>query len=268
MNPSDSTPESTYTIDLTKRYPRLNSVPIVEAAIEIRCAVEEPWTEDRIRPLIEDDLEGYRFKDSASEYKQILLEDGQPVSYPAEKVGFKGIRFCSDDEKYVWAFNRDALVVSRLEPYETWALFRDEALKVWELHSNLARPSEIERIGLRFINRIPLPEGKIDLDDFLEAGPRQPRDFDFPIADFLHRDSFRVPGYPYRVNIVRTLQRPSDPEARDCAIIIDIDVYSQETIAPDISTIKKKLEDMRILKNDAFFGSITPSLHDDLQGDI
>ena len=65
MNPPGSMPENSFKIDLAKKFPRLKNVPVVEAAIEIRCTAEEPWTEDRIRPLIEDDLEGYHFKDSA-----------------------------------------------------------------------------------------------------------------------------------------------------------------------------------------------------------
>ena len=139
-------------------------------------------------------------------------------------------------------------------------------MRLWELHKSLGEPLEIERIGLRFINRIPLPEGKIDLGDFLEIGPRSPRDFDFPIIEFLHRVSLRIPGYPYQVNIVSTLQQLTDPETPVYAIILDIDVYSHETIAPDAKVVKEKLEEMRILKNEAFVGSITSALYDKLGG--
>lgn len=265
MNLPDSTPENSYKIDLTKDFPRLKEAPIVEAAIEIRCAAEEPWTEDRIRPLIQDDLEGYHFKDSTSRFRTgIRMEDGQPVTSPAEHVGFRGVRFTSDDDKYVCAFNREGLVVSRLEPYETWELFRDEAMRLWDLHARLGQPSIIERIGLRFINRIPLPSGKIEFSDFLETAPKPPRNVNLPIIEFLHKDSFSVPETSFQVNIVRTLQRPSTPETRNYALILDIDVYSHETISPNSKTIKEVLENMRKLKNHVFVGSITSELYDKL----
>ena len=139
-------------------------------------------------------------------------------------------------------------------------------MRIWGLHASLGRPSEIERIGLRFINRIQLPGGKIDLGDFLETAPKPPRDVNLPIIEFLHKDSFVVPDTSFQINIVRTLQRPSNPETRNYAIILDIDVYSHEAISPDTDTIKERLDYMRKLKNHVFVGSITSALYDNLLG--
>lgn len=225
-------PEDRYKIDRNKSFERLEHAPIIEAVIEIRCPPEAPWAEDTIPDEVGKRLEGYRFFDSRSIYSQSVdFKDNVAISKSTEKMNWKGVRYRSNDESYVAAFNRDGFVFSRVGSYETWAQFRDEASKVWEVHKSLARPSDIHRIGLRFINRIPLPSGVVDLDEFIYPGPQPPKDLSFPIASFLHKDSFTVPGHPYMINIVRTTSStPAAGGAVEYAIILDIDVCVQETL--------------------------------------
>ena len=128
-------------------------------------------------------------------------------------------------------------------------------------------PSDVHRIGLRFINRIPMPSGEVELDDFLYDGPQPPRNLDFLVRGFLDKITFSVPGHPYLITVVRT-DSPSVSEggAVDYAIILDIDVYLQETFEVDDSRIREHFEDMRILKNEVFWGSIPPALLEKMRG--
>lgn len=247
-------PIDRYEIDRNKEFEHLEHAPIIEAVIEIKCPPQVPWDEDTIPEEVAKLLQGYQLLSSRSEYRQkVNIKDNVPIPDPMEKVGWKGVRYQSEDEKYVAAFNRDGFVFSRVGPYETWEQFRTEALRGWDVHKGLAKPSDVRRIGLRFINRIPLPRGEVDLDDFIFPGPQPPRDLPFPFISFLHRDTFKVPGHPYIINIVSA---PSVGSEVDSAIILDIDVYLQEAFKADDSKIQEHLEDMRILKNEVFWGSI------------
>lgn len=243
--------------------------PIIEAVIEIKCPPQVPWNEDTIPDEVGERLHGYQLLDSRSEYSQTVnFEDNIPIPESMEKVGWKGVRYRSGDERYIAAFNRDGFVFSRVGPYETWEKFRIEAMSVWKTHKDLAMPSDVHRIGLRFINRIPLPRGEVELDEFLYDGPQPPRNLDFPIRGFLHKNIFSVPGHPYLINVVRT-DTPSVSEGNDVeyAIILDIDVYLQEAFETDDTKIQGYLDDMRILKNEVFWGSIPSALLDKLRGD-
>lgn len=258
-----------YEIDRNKGFEHLKHAPIIEAVIEIKCPPQVPWDEDTIPDEVGKLLQGYQFKDSMSEYIQsVNFEDNVAIPELVEKVGWKGVRYQSEDEKYVAAFNRDGFVFSRVGSYETWAKFSAEAMRIWKVHKSIASPSDVHRIGLRYINRIPLPRGEVELDDFISDGPKPPRDLDFPIRGFLHKDTFTVPGHPYLINIVRTTSpSPSAGGEVDYAIILDIDVYFQEAFEVDDSKIQEHLENMRVLKNEVFWSSIHPELLESLRGD-
>ena len=262
-------PTDRYEIDRNKVFEHLAHAPIVEAVIEIKCPPQVSWDEDTIPDEVAKLLQGYQLLDSRSEYSQnVNIKDNVHVPEAMEKVGWKGVRYRSEDETYVAAFNRDGFVFSRVGNYETWAKFSAEAMRIWEVHRSIASPSDVHRIGLRFINRIPLPSGEVKLDDFMYDGPKPPKDLDFRISGFLHKNILSVPGHPYLINIVRTSSpSPSAGGDVDYAIILDIDVYLQETFEVDDSRIQGHLEDMRILKNEVFWGSIPPALLESLRGD-
>ena len=53
---------------------------------------------------------------------------------------------------YVAQFTRNGFVFSRLKPYEGWETFEAEAKRLWCIYRELAEPSEVQRLGVRFIN--------------------------------------------------------------------------------------------------------------------
>ena len=258
-------PEGRYNIDRNKSFEHLEHAPIIEAVVEIRCPSAVPWAEETIPDMVAKRLQGYQFLDSRTEYSQTVnIKKKVPISELVATVGWKGVRYRSDDEKYICAVNRDGFVFSRVGGYETWARFSAEASRVWEVHKSVAKPSDVHRIGLRYINRIRLPGGEVELDNFIYPGPQPPRDLPFPVASFLHKVSFQVPGHAYVISIVSA---PSAGSEADYAIILDIDVYLQKIFEPDDRKIQGCLEDMRILKNEVFWGSLTPELLERLRGE-
>ena len=73
---------------------------------------------------------------------------------------------------------------------------------------NLAKPAEIQRVGLRFINRMGLMPDE-PLEDYLQILPQKPQGLDIPIGSFFHHEVLNVPDYPYAINIRRTIQPPN-----------------------------------------------------------
>jgi len=155
-------PTDRYEIDRSKIFEHLEHALIIEAVVEIRCPSEVPWAEDTIPDEVGKRLQGYQLLDSMSEYIQnVNIKDSVPIAESMEKVGWKGVRYRSEDDSYVAAFNRDGFVFSRVGPYETWAKFSAEASRVWEVHKSLARPSDVHRIGL---SRVAKEDDPIPLD--------------------------------------------------------------------------------------------------------
>jgi len=232
--------------------------PIVEAVIDIRARATKVFEESDVRTHLEMTLIGYCFLDSQREYQHNLrVEKGKPASQQLQDLGWRGMRIQSDDKKHVSQFNRDGYVFSRLSPYESWQKFSDEEARLWKIFKTLADPSDILRVGLRFINRIPLPPGEQRIEDFIHPAPAPPGNFELPFINYIHHDTLAVPGHPYAINVIQTVQ-PAQPSAGDgIALILDIDVFTTEGIGLSDETLSRRLLEMRWLKNKVFFGSIT-----------
>jgi uncharacterized protein (TIGR04255 family) len=115
----------------------------------------------------------------------------------------------------------------------------------------LAKPAEVERLGVRFINLIT-PVDRGGLASLLTFPPQPPEGSGLSIAEFMHQTRYEVPGHPYNLNVIQALQPPnSSTEA--FGLIVDIDVFTTRPVAVDHEALQSRLDEMRWIKNKAFF---------------
>ena len=100
---------------------------------------------------------------------------------------------------------------ARLRPYEQWEALVSEALRLWQMFVDIGKPAEIQRLGIRFINRISLPPSQVLIEDYLDPAPKGARDLDLPFRYFFHQDIFDVAGHPYAIRLIRTTQPETEP---------------------------------------------------------
>lgn len=244
-------------IDLTEPFPHLTRAPIVEAVIEIRARAESPWEEEVVVQQLKSRLPDYPTLTSQSQFRQqIKFEFDQPPEAATHSLGWKGVQLQSADKVHIAQFKQDGFVFSRLPPYESWDQLYAEAMRLWQLHLELARPSEAQRIGLRFIDRIVLPSQEMLFEKYIQSSPHPVQGLDLMLVGFFHQDTLAVPGHPYAVNVIRTIQ--PEPSARGMAIILDIDVYTMQALDLGQGLLERRLLEMRWLKNKVFFSSVTP----------
>jgi len=254
---------SKFMINVAEEFIHLSHAPITEAVIEIRAILESPWDEQRVSEALKGRLPEYPGFVQQKAFKQefqIGVSPDVPAKQTFSDLGLKGFRIQSADKLHIAQFNKDGFVFSRLNPYADWQEFVREALRLWQIYSELTRPFETPRIGLRFINRLSCPPEELELAEYLRVVPIPPVDLNVPFARFLHHDTLKIPDHPYGINIIKTIQPPQDAEGKDLGLIIDIDVFTTEKFATSSVVIQERLEEMRWLKNKAFFGSITDSL--------
>ena len=240
-----------------EEFPHLRNAPIVEAVIDFRARAETGWTESRITEALKTLLPDYPKRLSMSGFQhEFTLGPGAVPEGTRMETGWVGLRCQTEDGLHVAQFNRDGFMFARLRPYDQWEQLVGEGLRLWKLFVEIAEPSEIQRMGLRFINRISLPPGDNRIEDYLEPAPAEVRDVELPFQHFFHQDTFGVPGYPYAVRLVRTIQPQQGPDPQSSGIILDIDVFTTQPFEPDPQTIEQRLTEMRWLKNKMFFGSV------------
>jgi uncharacterized protein (TIGR04255 family) len=245
-------------IKLNETFEHLPRAPIVEAVIEIRAPAEAPWTEPAVMAELRAHLPDYPAVDSHRAFHhELRVGPGQEPQQTLRDLGWRGLRFQSADGLQVAQFNRDGFIFSRLQPYQSWEQFNCEGLRLWESYAALAQPSEVQRLGLRFINRIALPPQEVRFVDYIRPHAQPPQGLDLPFQGFFHHDVLAVPGHAYAINVIRTVQPPQEPGSEGMAVILDIDVYVAQPFKPSRAELDHRLAEMRWLKNKVFFGSVT-----------
>lgn len=243
---------STLAFDFDKRFPHLPSAPIVEAVIQWRARADRQWKADDLRDELLKRLP--EFPESRPQHQFTFeAEFGDSDTARHERtVRWVGFRLESIDKRYISQFNRDGVTFSRLEPYNDWISFSKEARRHWHVFRELASPTEVQRLGVRFINRIELVELS-NLDTILTQPPKCLHQLDLPVSGFLYQSTHEVPEYPFCINVSRTVQPASPPQRDGYGLILDIDVYTTRALECDDAEIDRHLAMMRSLKNMVFF---------------
>jgi uncharacterized protein (TIGR04255 family) len=256
---------SKFRINTEEIFPRLTKAPIVEAAIEVRAQAKIAWDEPLITEQLKTKLPDYPNVQSQREFKSTFeVGIGKKAKGEVLDLGWKGLRFESGDKLHIAQLYQDSFLFSRLQPYDSWKQFYDEGLRLWQLYMNLAKPAEIQRVGLRFINRMGLMPDE-PLEDYLQILPQKPQGLDIPIGSFFHHEVLNVPDYPYAINIRRTIQPPNKTTDKKIGLILDIDVFTIQPFEPKTGIIEQYLAEMRWLKNKVFYGNITPKAREEFR---
>jgi uncharacterized protein (TIGR04255 family) len=246
-----------FRFDTSESFPHLARAPIVEAVIHWRARASAAFIPEQVLAELHQRFPEYPNVGPQREIQVHARVGADGTSDHSNRVLWDGYRCASADGRYVFQFTPSGLVFSRLAPYETWELFETEARRVWGVYCELARPVEVDRLGVRFINLMEL----ITLDGIsavLEAPIQVPQRLDLPLTEFMYQTCMDVPGHPYRVNVIQALQ-PPNPQSQAYGLIVDLDVFTTRPIPVDDPALPTRLAEIRSLKNRVFFRLLTKS---------
>jgi uncharacterized protein (TIGR04255 family) len=255
-------------IDFSETFPHLSKAPIVEAVIDFRALPTVPCEQSQFEAYFKQEFTDYPAFQVHNRHNFHLKtaptgqpEAAQPTSW------WHGLAFHSSDKLRIVQCQRDGFSYSRLQPYDAWDSFAGEALSLWKKYSAFTKPIEIQRVGVRFINRIVTrPEWK-NLQDYLVNAPQALEAEALPLVGFLHNNTYFVPEHNYLINLNLALQ-PADGINPVPAIIVDTDVLTTNPLSLADATetkLETKLSEMRWLKNKIFFASLTSKLIESLK---
>jgi uncharacterized protein (TIGR04255 family) len=224
-----------FKLNLDEEFPHLSRAPIVEAAIHWQVRAQKPLELGTLRSAFAEKLPDYR-----------LCEPAHQTETAAAG------RFMSDDKRHVVQLNRDGVIFSRMQPYQDWHQFAAAAKLVWQAFAASAAPVEIQRLGVRFINRFPTARPET-LGDFLREPPTCPARL--PLDEFLYQCTFSVPERPFGIRLIKVMLAAAPAERS--GLFIDCDVFSKRPITCEERAVDDALSQMRWLKNKTFFTLLT-----------
>ena len=233
-----------------RRYP---NAPITEAIIDLRVGLPEPFDSTRLKRAHDGQESAYPRTEQLA-FATGRIQVGREVGATASSRPC-GYRFWSEDGRSVYQARTDGFTLSRLAPYDHWEPFRDEARCLWEIYRRVVEPSKIERIAVRYVNRIDIPLPLRDFGDYLRTFPELSPDMPQALSRYLMR--LEIPLGDTRSTCFLT-QAVVPPASQDVvSIALDIDVFRTSDIPEHDDAIWEIMETLRQNKNSLFEACIT-----------
>jgi len=234
---------------MTIRPQHLSKAPIVEAIISFGIEYLQNDTDaliDKFYTAIETDYT------ARTPIRLAQLTFNEQVSTGETQI--VGARFASTDGKRVCLVDGSNFLCSRLAPYENWESLKAEFERLWNIYSSLGE-LRIKKVGVRYINKIFLPEGK-DMSLFVRTRPEIAEGLPQDMFNLFVRLEVKIPE-PLGVVIITEVQRPREqPDL--VTFLLDHDL--QFSIDPELTDVWSLLDKARDLKNHYFFSSLSDEL--------
>lgn len=229
--------------------------PITEAIIEIR--LKEALSELVVKK-IHDRLQK---KYVSSEEISVIGIRLNPVKQELEKMPaeFSGFKLTSNDQADVLLVKPNAMACSRLAPYNGWENFEERARANWEEWRKAKKRLQLDRIGVRYINRIDIPlkdEEAINIENYLNIFPKYPEP---SLLKSFSQYAMHVRGPFYIEDFILTINTNvvKSPLIDHLSIVLDLDLSPDGDLPQRNDQVWKMINKMREYKNNAFEMCVT-----------
>jgi uncharacterized protein (TIGR04255 family) len=229
--------------------------PITEAVIEIRL---EDSLSDKVVEKIQSRL-GKKYERSEKIARKGFKFDAKEKKLAEMAEEFVGYKLTSKDQADIVQIKPNAMACSRLAPYNGWENFEPRARENWEIFRKTAKLTRIQRIGVRYLNRIDIPfkKGhKMDIEEYLTVVPKYPEP---DLLTSFRNYTMQVMG-PFHVedfNLIINSNVVKSPLIDHFSIVLDLDLSPQGGIPQKNDKIWEMINQMRDHKNNAFELCIT-----------
>jgi uncharacterized protein (TIGR04255 family) len=231
--------------------PQYKRAPIVEAVIEIRF--EQPLSRDEVDKLLTRFKPDYAFSDPYASIGVAVDVAGRRADFQEHSSGY---RLASADRADVLLVTMAHMSCSRLAPYLGWDTLRARAHGHWATWKRTIGYRKIQRIGVRYINRIDIPaaaEQTVRIPTYLRVYPeiggmKILAGYAMQLSGPLGEDSCGL--------VIHSSLLPS-PLVDHLSIILDVDISRESDVPQKDDEIWALIDRIRVQKNHIFEASVT-----------
>ena len=232
--------------------------PIIEAVCEFRFTQDTHW-DIAIPGLFYEQV-----KDPFSKREQRVVQEVEITSGPQglqQQVRLvERILMFAEDRKTLVQLGPRLLVINSLKPYPTWRGFKPYIERAWKGLQDIVEVKVLERIGLRYINRIELPTQSAKLGEYFEfypfISPRLPQD----LVSFIAGGEF---AYADGRDHCRVQLTPAPGATNEkVAILLDIDYFLVRRSGVEVSRALDWVEEAHSRVEEVFESCITDRLRE------
>ena len=233
---------------------RYVKAPILEAVLEFRWSPAKSL--DELEPVLQlSEFEGFEGPTPRVQVDATIDIRAGSVAHKQQQIGFEAS--LRDGSEIVF-LEESKFVFLQRAPYSRWDHFSQRALALLAPTVAALRIDEFSRVGLRFVNRIDIPnqsEAGIETDRYVNIrfdGPRLDRgvieEFQMRVVKPTEKD-----GIHYALVAATT----ASPLPDHSAILLDIEVFTRERLVACGEDLTRTLGEMRAEKNDIFEECLT-----------
>lgn len=200
---------------------RYRKPPVIEGLCEIYFAGSS-WDDTVPGAFYE------RVKSDFPQKRQRKIQEAQITLGPEQAAA--GVRqlppwmqFVSDEKHRMIQLAQDLLVVNQLAPYPHFEQWEPDVYRALRTYQELAQPKNVVRVGLRYINRVLIPEKQIRMEDYFTIYPNFPQRLGDAHGSFLVR--VEVPQSAQNHTVVITFGTAPPPLPQDAAQAFMLDLY-------------------------------------------
>lgn len=230
--------------------------PIVEALVDIRTEASPELKFDDLHAIAKSIVSDYPRTETRYLSEGTFTFGAEAVA-TAERKPFALMLFSSDN-KQIFQTRTDGVTFSRLAPYQTWSMLRDEARRLWDIYRTFALPRRVTRVAVRYINQLALPGSKIEPEDYLKTFPELSQDLPKELRNvgpFSMRLAIPQADLGGMLVINEAIIGPAAPDT--VPIVLDLDLSIDNLAITDDKDVWGKLEQLRERKNLYFEACIT-----------
>ena len=241
---------------------RYRNPPIEEALCEFRFKPGRAWDltiPGKLQAAIGDEYMG---KPQEQRVVQVGLEvQGDKPSNLQLGEGLARVQLVTGNGKRMVGVGSDVLSIHMLRPYQNprepklsgWEEFRPRIETALDAYWKVAQPVGVLRIGIRYINRIVIPQGTVRIEEYLKCGMPDVDGLPDQLTNFMSRVDYT---YGDGVRIVLS-QGSIDAPPDHVGFLLDLDVIWENPEPVDKARALTIANDLRDRERAAFEAVIT-----------
>lgn len=232
--------------------------PLIEAVCDFRFEPGEPWDATIPGRLYTPLRKEFPKRRAVQDFTASIVAGPERIEQQVTPV--ERIRFLREDETALIQVAVNNLTVNQLKPYPGWNVFLQVIRRALRTYNRIAEPRGLQRIGLRYINRIEVPGTEVDLESYFDfyphIGPAMPQ---------LHGDFLVGVAFPYRdgrdnMRVQLNGMPTADPSAS--TFMLDIEYFLNQSGDVPLTDAIQWIEDAHQRVEEVFEGAIKPRLRE------
>lgn len=229
--------------------------PITEALLDIRVNLPKETTLETLL-FFQNEIKEHFPNKKERHTGTFQIKTGAPPEVLTSSDRTDGYMFYASDNKKIAQARLYGFTFNKLKPYSKWETFSQEAKYLWEHYVEIAKPVNIVRLALRYINRVELPLPFNDFKEYVLTTPEIAPGIPQGLAGFFTQ--LVIPNVEIQATaiVTETIEK-IDEKSNVQPLIFDIDVSRNTILEPLAKDIWSIMEDLRNFKNQIFMMSFT-----------